>query len=127
MKKAISIPNAPPPVGPYSQAILSGNMLFVSGQVPLNPANGKLVDDSIEAATHQVMQNIHSLLSAAGFQWNDVVKCSIFLQNLNDFSAVNTVYASYFDGIPPARETVEVARLPLDVQIEISCIAIKYE
>lgn len=125
MKKAISIPNAPAPVGPYSQAILSGNMLFVSGQVPLNPTTGQLVNDSIEASTHQVMQNIYSLLSAAGFEWDNVVKCSIFLKNLNDFSTVNGIYASYFKDIPPARETVEVARLPLDVSIEISCIAIK--
>ncbi len=125
MKKAISIPNAPAPVGPYSQAILSGNMLFVSGQVPINPTTGQLVNDSIEASTHQVMQNIHSLLTAAGFDWENVVKCSIFLKNLNDFSTVNAIYASYFEGIPPARETVEVARLPLDVQIEISCIAVK--
>lgn len=125
MKKAISIPNAPAPVGPYSQAILSGNMLFVSGQVPLNPTTGKLVNDSIEASTHQVMQNIYSLLTAAGFEWYNVVKCSIFLKNLNDFSTVNAIYASYFNAIPPARETVEVARLPLDVSIEISCIAVK--
>lgn len=80
MKKAISIPNAPAPVGPYSQAILSGNMLFVSGQVPINPTTGQLVNDSIEASTHQVMQNIHSLLTAAGFEWENVVKCSIFLK-----------------------------------------------
>lgn len=125
MKKAISIPNAPAPVGPYSQAILSGNMLFVSGQVPLNPTTGQLVNDSIEAATHQVMQNIYSLLTAAGFEWDNVVKCSIFLKNLNDFSTVNGIYASYFKDVPPARETVEVARLPLDVSIEISCIALK--
>ncbi|MFM7472348.1 MAG: RidA family protein [Crocinitomicaceae bacterium] len=125
MKKAISIPNAPAPVGPYSQAILSGNMLFVSGQIPLNPTTGKLVNDSIEASTHQVMQNIYSLLTAAGFEWDNVVKCSIFLKNLNDFSTVNAIYATYFNAIPPARETVEVARLPLDVSIEISCIAAK--
>ena len=127
MKKAISIPNAPAPVGPYSQAIQTGNMIFVSGQIPLNPIDGQLVLTSIEASTHQVMKNIESLLTAANFKWEHVVKCSIFLKDLNDFSKVNGIYASYFSEIPPARETVQVAKLPLDVTIEISCIAIKSE
>ncbi len=125
MKTAISIPNAPAPVGPYSQAIDTGNMLFVSGQIPLNPEDGKLIVDSIVESTHQVMQNIQSLLHAAGFEWTHVVKCSIFLKDLNDFNEVNKVYSSYFEDVPPARETVEVSRLPLDVSIEISCIAVK--
>jgi 2-iminobutanoate/2-iminopropanoate deaminase len=125
MKTAISIPNAPAPVGPYSQAIDTGNMLFVSGQIPLNPEDGKLIVASIEESTHQVMQNIQSLLHAAGFEWTHVVKCSIFLKDLNDFNEVNKVYSSYFEDVPPARETVEVSRLPLDVSIEISCIAVK--
>ena len=125
MKTAISIPNAPAPVGPYSQAIDTGNMLFVSGQIPLNPEDGKLIVDSIVESTHQVMQNIQSLLHAAGFEWSHVVKCSIFLKDLNDFNEVNKVYSSYFEDVPPARETVEVSRLPLDVSIEISCIAVK--
>jgi 2-iminobutanoate/2-iminopropanoate deaminase len=125
MKIAISIPNAPAPVGPYSQAIDTGNMLFVSGQIPLNPEDGKLIVDSIVESTHQVMQNIQSLLHAAGFEWNHVVKCSIFLKDLNDFNEVNKVYSSYFEDVPPARETVQVSRLPLDVSIEISCIAVK--
>jgi 2-iminobutanoate/2-iminopropanoate deaminase len=124
MKRAISIPNAPAPVGPYSQAILSGNMLFISGQIPLNPENGQLQVASIEESTHQVMKNIQSLLTAAGFNFSQVVKCSIFLKDLNDFSTVNNIYASYFSEIPPARETVEVSRLPLNVPIEISCIAV---
>ncbi|MFM6935477.1 MAG: RidA family protein [Flavobacteriales bacterium] len=124
MKKAIQIPNAPAPVGPYSQAILTGNLLFVSGQIPLNPETGNLEMDSIEHATHRVMKNIVALLDAAGLNIDQVVKTSIFLKDLNDFQAVNTVYASYFQGIPPARETVQVARLPLDVTIEISCIAV---
>ena len=124
MKKAIQIPNAPAPVGPYSQAILAGGMLFVSGQIPLNPATGELEMDSIEEATHRVMKNIEALLAAAGFTIEQVVKTSIFLKDLNDFQAVNAIYASYFPGIPPARETVQVARLPLDVNIEISCIAL---
>jgi len=124
-KKAIQILNAPAPVGPYSQAILSGKTLYVSGQIPLNPETGSLEIDSIENATHRVLKNIGKLLEAAEFQFQEVVKCSIFLKDLNDFAAVNGIYASYFPGIPPARETVQVARLPLDVNIEISCIAVK--
>jgi 2-iminobutanoate/2-iminopropanoate deaminase len=124
MKKAIQIPNAPAPVGPYSQAILAGGMLFVSGQIPLNPSSGQLEINNIEEATHRVMKNIAALLSEAGLSFENVVKTSIFLQDLSDFQAVNGIYASYFQGVPPARETVEVARLPLDVNIEISCIAL---
>jgi 2-iminobutanoate/2-iminopropanoate deaminase len=124
-KKAIQIPNAPAPVGPYSQAILVNGMYFVSGQIPLNPESGQLEVDTIEEATHRVMKNIERLLEAAEMTLKNVVKCSIFLKDLNDFSKVNEIYASYFNGIPPARETVQVARLPLDVTIEISCIAIE--
>jgi 2-iminobutanoate/2-iminopropanoate deaminase len=124
MKKAIQIPNAPAPVGPYSQAILAGGMLFVSGQIPLNPSTGQLEMNNIEEATHRVMKNIAALLSEAGLSFENVVKTSIFLKDLSDFQAVNVIYASYFTGVPPARETVEVARLPLDVNIEISCIAL---
>ena len=124
-KKAIQIPNAPAPVGPYSQAILMNGMYFVSGQIPLNPETGQLEIETIEGATHRVLKNIESLLEAAGMTFENVVKCSIFLKDLNDFSKVNEIYASYFHGIPPARETVQVARLPLDVTIEISCIAIE--
>lgn len=125
MKKAIQIPGAPAPIGPYSQAILSGNMLFVSGQIPLNPATGTLQTETIEQATQQVLTNIEALLAEAGMNFDHVVKCSIFLKDLNDFSRVNEIYGSYFNTTPPARETVEVARLPLDVPIEISCIAIQ--
>jgi 2-iminobutanoate/2-iminopropanoate deaminase len=124
-KKAIQIPNAPAPVGPYSQAILTGNTLYVSGQIPLNPETGNLEIDTIENATNRVLTNIGKLLEAAGFDFQDIVKCSIFLKDLNDFARVNEIYAAYFPGIPPARETVQVARLPLDVNIEISCIAVK--
>lgn len=124
-KKAIQIPNAPAPVGPYSQAILMNGMYFVSGQIPLNPETGQLEIETIEGATHRVLKNIERLLEAAGMTFENVVKCSIFLKDLNDFSKVNEIYASYLLGIPPARETVQVARLPLDVTIEISCIAIE--
>ena len=124
-KKAITIPNAPDPVGPYSQAILAGDTLYVSGQIPLNPETGNLEIDTIENATNRVLKNIGKLLEAGGFQFENVVKCSIFLKDLNDFAIVNNIYASYFPGIPPARETVQVDLLPMDVTIEISCIAVK--
>lgn len=125
MKKVISIPGAPAPIGPYSQAILKNDTLYVSGQIPLNPFSGDLVTDSIQNSTHQVMKNIIALLNEAGMTMDNIVKCSIFLKDLNDFAEMNAVYGSYFNDIPPARETVQVAKLPLDVPIEISCIAIK--
>ena len=124
-KKAFQIPNAPAPVGPYSQAILSNNTLYVSGQIPLNPNTGQLELETISIATKRVMDNIGELLKAAGMEFEDIVKCSIFLKDMADFAQMNEVYASYFQGIPPARETVQVAKLPLDVTIEISCIAQK--
>jgi 2-iminobutanoate/2-iminopropanoate deaminase len=125
MKRALSIPGAPAPIGPYSQAILKGDTLYVSGQIPLNPISGELVNGSIDAATQQVMENIGALLQEAGMTFEDVVKASIFLKDLNNFEKVNSVYGSYFSYVPPARETVEVSRLPKDVEVEISCIAIR--
>ncbi|MFN5149463.1 MAG: RidA family protein [Flavobacteriia bacterium] len=125
MKKAIHIPGAPAPIGPYSQAILHGNTLYVSGQIPLDPFNGQLVVNSVELATRRVLDNITALLHEANMDRSHVVKCSIFLKSMDDFALVNAVYAEYFDSIPPARETVQVAKLPLDVPIEISCIAVK--
>lgn len=125
MKKVIQIPGAPAPIGPYSQAILKGDTLYVSGQIPLNPFTGELVIDSIDAATERVMLNIEALLSEAGMNFNHIVKCSIFLKDMNDFAVMNRVYAGFFDDVPPARETVQVAKLPLDVPVEISCIAIR--
>ncbi len=124
-KKALQIPNAPAPIGPYSQAILANGMLFISGQCPINPKTGLLEMETIESATHLVMSNIEKLLHAAEMNFTHIVKCSIFLKDLGDFQKVNAVYATYFDSVPPARETVEVARLPLDASIEISCIAMK--
>jgi 2-iminobutanoate/2-iminopropanoate deaminase len=124
MKKIIQIPGAPAPIGPYSQAIFKNDTLYVSGQIPLDPKTGSLVVDTIENATSQVLNNIGSLLHEAGMDFSNVVKCSIFLKDLNDFVAVNTVYASFFSSEPPARETVQVSRLPMDVPIEISCIAV---
>jgi 2-iminobutanoate/2-iminopropanoate deaminase len=125
MKKSIQISGAPAPIGPYSQAILVDQTLYISGQIPLNPFTGDLVLESIEASTHQVLKNITALLKEAGMTLDDIVKCSIFLKDMNDFAAMNAVYGSYFGTIPPARETVQVAKLPLDVNVEISCIAIK--
>ena len=125
MKKAIDIPNAPTPVGSYSQAILNNGTLFISGQIPMDPVTKKVELLSIEKATHQVLKNIESLLNAAQMTSDDVVKCSIFLKDMNDFEIVNSIYSDFFQGVFPARETVQVAKLPLDVAIEISCIASK--
>ena len=125
MKKVIQIPHAPAPIGPYSQAIFKNGTLYVSGQIPVNPATGELITDSIEKATTQVMENIEALLHSANMKMDDIVKCSIFLKDLGNFDVVNKIYANYFRSIPPARETVQVAMLPKDAAIEISCIAIQ--
>lgn len=125
MKKIIQIPGAPAPIGPYSQAVLVNDTLYVSGQIPLNPTTGDLVNSSISASCKQVLENIGQLLKEAEMDYSNIVKCSIFLKDLNDFSQVNEVYGSYFTSNPPARETVQVSKLPLDVSIEISCIAVK--
>jgi len=123
-KNIIQTSNAPEPIGPYSQAVSSGNMLFVSGQIPLNPQTGELIIGNIEDETHRVMRNIQAILQAGGADFSQVVKCSIFVKDLNDFYRINQVYGDYFPQQPPARETVEVKRLPMDVNVEISCIAI---
>lgn len=116
---------APEPIGPYSQAIQAGNMLFVSGQIAIHRSSGKIIIDSIEEETKQVMINLKEVLKAGGMDFSNVVKSSIFLKDMNDFPKVNAVYGEYFQSNPPARETVEVSRLPKDVNVEISCIAIK--
>ena len=125
MREILSIPGAPKPIGPYSQAVKVNGTLYVSGQIPLNPQTGDLVLDSIENATHRVMQNIQALVEEAGMQMKDVVKMSIFIKDMGQFSQINNVYAQYFSGDFPARETVQVADLPMGVPIEISCIAIE--
>ena len=125
MKKSISIENAPAPVGPYSQAILHNNMLYASGQIAINPKTNELIIHDLSKEVNQVMENIASLLQAAEMNWDDVIKCSIFLKDMNNFELVNDIYASYFNKSFPARETVEVARLPKDVNVEISFIASK--
>lgn len=124
MKKIINSADAPAPIGPYSQAVQTGNMLFVSGQVCFDPKTGDLVNQDIVSETHQVMKNIGAILNAAGMDYSNIVKTSIFVKDLNNFSTINTTYATYFSENPPARETVEVARLPRDVNVEISCIAV---
>jgi 2-iminobutanoate/2-iminopropanoate deaminase len=125
MKKAIHIPGAPAPIGPYSQAIVSGNTVYVSGQIPMNAISGELEIESIEAATHRILKNIALLLGENDMTLEHIVKCSIFMTDLGEFAAMNAVYASYFTTTPPARETVQVSKLPMNVPIEISCIAVK--
>ena len=126
MKKIINTKYAPAPIGPYNQAVLAGNTLYTSGQIALNPATGKLVNESIEIETTQVMENLKAVLTEAGMTFENVVKASIFVKNMNDFSKINTVYGRYFNAeTAPARETVEVGNLPLFVDVEISMIAIK--
>lgn len=125
MKKIILTENAPAPIGPYSQAVLKGNTLYTSGQIAINPATGELITDRIEAETEQVMQNMKSVLEAAGMTFENVVKTTIFIIDMNDFVKINTVYGSYFnEKTAPARETVQVAGLPKNVNLEISMIAV---
>ncbi len=122
-KEVIHTAAAPAPIGPYSQAIRSGDMLFVSGQIALDPSSGQLITDEIGRETDRVMKNLEAILKDAGFGFNKVVKTTIFLRDMNDFPKVNEVYGKYFTAQPPARETVQVSRLPKDVNVEISCIA----
>ena len=124
-KKVIYSASAPEPIGPYSQAIQAGNLLFVSGKVAIQKSTGNIITSTIQEETHQVMKNLSEILTAAGFDFSHVVKCTIFLKDMNNFPEVNEVYGSYFQKEPPARETVEVSRLPKDVHVEISCIAVK--
>ena len=123
MKEIVFAADAGKPIGPYSQAVKFGDLVFVSGQIPINPKTGALAVASIEEATHQVMKNIQTILQAAGINFENVIKTTIFLTNLDDFAQVNAVYGSYFAGNFPARETVQVCRLPKEVPVEISVIA----
>lgn len=124
-KEVVYSANAPEPIGPYSQAIKAGNMLFLSGQVAIQRASGQVITTNIQDETQQVMKNLEEVLKAAGYDFSHVVKTTIFLKDMNNFPKVNEVYGSYFTSQPPARETVEVSRLPKDVNVEISCIAVK--
>ena len=123
MRQAISSDGAPKAIGPYSQAIRAGQLLFLSGQVPLDPATGQLVGGDIAAQTRRVMENLGAVLSAAGLSFADVVRTTIFLADINDFAAVNEVYGGYFSAPAPARATVQVARLPKDARVEIDAVA----
>ncbi|MDD3721429.1 MAG: RidA family protein [Lutibacter sp.] len=126
MKKIINTKNAPAPVGPYNQAVLAGNTLYTSGQIAINPKTGELITNTIEEETKQVMENLKIVLTEAGMTFENVVKTSIFIKNINDFSKMNSVYGKYFiTGNEPARETVEVGNLPKSVNVEISMIAVK--
>ena len=122
-KKIIQTDKAPAPIGPYSQAVLVNNMLYVSGQIAINPANGQLVLDNIIEETQQVMNNLKAILEAAGMDFSNVIKTTIFLKDMNQFSSVNEVYVAFFKSDFPARETVQVAALPKFVNVEISVVA----
>lgn len=126
MKKIINTPKAPAPIGPYNQAVLSGDTLYISGQIPIDPASGNLVEGDIKKETRQSMENLKAILEAADMGFEQVVKSTIFIKDMARFGEINEVYGSYFDGdSAPARETVEVARLPKDVNVEISMIAVR--
>ena len=125
MKKIIKTSKAPAPIGPYNQAVMMNNMLFVSGQIPLDPKKGELVKGAIEDQTVQVMENLQAILEEAGMSFSDVVKCTIFLTNMKEFPKVNEVYGRFFKTDAPARETVQVGALPMFVDVEISLIAMK--
>ena len=125
MKQILFTEKAPAPIGPYNQAVLSGNTLYTSGQIAINPATGDLVLDSIEIETKQVMENMKAVLESAGMTFENVVKSTIFISNMNDFASINSVYGGYFnEKTAPARETVQVACLPKNVNVEISMIAV---
>ncbi|MDC6363579.1 MULTISPECIES: RidA family protein [Flavobacteriaceae] len=126
MKKIINTPKAPAPIGPYNQAVLIKDTLYISGQIPIDPATGKLVEGDIKKETKQSMENLKAILDEAGLTFEHVVKTSIFIKDMHQFSEINEVYGTYFDAATaPARETVEVANLPKFVNVEISMIAVK--
>lgn len=124
-KIVISTPEAPSAIGPYSQAIRAGDLLFVSGQIPIDPSTGKLIEDgSIKAQTQRVLENLVAIVGAAGGSVESVVRTTVFLRDMNDFAEMNSVYAEFFKSAPPSRSTVQAARLPRDVSVEIDCIAV---
>lgn len=124
MKEIISTENAPGAIGPYSQAVKTGNMIFCSGQIPIDPKTGEFVSQDVAEQTEQVLKNLSAVLEAAGSGLNNVVKTTVFLADMNDFTAMNEVYARYFSENKPARATVQAARLPRDARVEIECIAV---
>ncbi len=124
-KRIIQTKEAPAPIGPYNQAIEAGNTLYVSGQIALDAHTGELINENITEETHAVMKNLDAILNAAGYQFADIVKCTIFIKDMGQFATINEAYGQYFKVNPPARETVEVSCLPKNVNVEISCIAVK--
>jgi 2-iminobutanoate/2-iminopropanoate deaminase len=124
MRQAVSTEQAPKAIGPYSQAVRAGNLLFVSGQIPIDPSTGNLIDGDIAAQTHRVFQNISAILDAAGASLDRVARTTVFLADMGDFTAMNAVYATYFSNPAPARSTVQAGRLPKDARIEIDVIAV---
>lgn len=124
MKEIISTENAPGAIGPYSQAVKTGNLVFCSGQIPIDPATGEFVSQDVAEQTHQVLKNLIAVLEAAGTDLSNVVKTTVFLADMNDFTVVNNIYAEYFNENKPARATVQAARLPRDARVEIDCIAV---
>ena len=124
MKETISTEKAPGAIGPYSQAVKAGNMVFCSGQIPIDPTTGEFVSNNVAEQTHQVLINLSAVLEAAGTSLNNVVKTTVFLADMNDFTAMNEIYAEFFNNNKPARATVQAARLPRDARVEIDCIAI---
>ena len=124
MREVISTPDAPKAIGPYSQGIKAGGFVFTAGQVAFDPATGQVVSGDVAAQTERVMKNLAAILQAAGTGFEKVVRCTVFLKSMNDFAAMNEVYGRYFTSAPPARSTVEVARLPKDVLVEIDVIAL---
>jgi len=122
--ETVSTENAPGAIGPYSQAVKTGNLVFCSGQIPIDPATGNFVSDDVAEQTEQVLKNLSAVLGAAGTDLNKVVKTTVFLADMNDFAAMNEVYAKFFDANKPARATVQAARLPRDAKVEIECIAV---
>ena len=123
MRQAVSSPSAPKAIGPYSQAIRAGSLLFVSGQIPLDPDTGAMVEGDIAAQTHRVFRNLKAILEAAGASLDHVVRTTVYLADMNDFAVVNEVYGTYFSSPAPARATVQAARLPRDARVEIDVIA----
>ncbi len=124
-KNIISTPKAPGAIGPYSQAVWAGNMLYASGQIPLNPQTGEIVSQDVKEQTHQSIKNAAAILEAAGLTLKDVFKTTVFIKDMNDFTSINEVYAQYFEAPFPARSCVEVARLPKGVKVEVEIIALK--
>ena len=124
MKQQITTDKAPSAIGPYSQGITSGNMVFVSGQIPLNPASGELISEDIQAATRQVLENLRAILQAGGADLEQVVKVTVFLKDMADFQKMNEVYAEFFDANPPARACIQVAGLPRDARVEMEAMAL---